>query len=189
MAWSEICCPVFQLTLVVRLLWTCFSLMAHSNGWKIYFFIEEMPVFSPWPGRWLLNWEDPTLCKLKFFFFFWTFQNIPDFFWHLAFCSVWESPYVNIHRMELLQVLSVPEGTCSIKQAPGSSHHMIWSLPAVTCCFDASSSTRPPRTAQDPLPRSPSDPPGPQQADWMQLIMCAGNKSDCTLSDSVMKAR
>lgn len=163
-----------------------------------------MPVFSPWPGRWLLNWEDPTLCKLKFFeserslnseqtsetqLNLKTFQNIPDFFWHPAFCSVWESPYVNIHRMELLQVLSVPEGTRSIKQAPGSSHHMIWSLPAVTCCFDASSSTRPPRTAPDPLPWSPSDPPGSQQADWMQLIMCAGNKSDCTLSDSVMKAR
>lgn len=152
-----------------------------------------MPVFSPWPGRWLLNWENPTLCKLKFFEserslnseqtsetqYLKTFQNIPDFFWHPAFCSVWEGPYVNIHRMELLQVLSVPEGTCSIKQAPGSSHRsnmLFW-------CFVLH------QTPPDPTPRSPSDPPGPQQADWMQLIMCAGNKSDSTLSDnSVMKA-
>lgn len=142
-----------------------------------------MPVFSPWPGRWLLNWEDPTLCKLKFFEserslnseqtsetqHLKTFQNIPDFFWHPAFCSVWESLYVNIHRMELLQVLSVPEGTCSIKQAPGSSHHMIWSLPAVTCCFDASSSTRPPRTAPDRpgLPPPVSLGPTRTTASWL----------------------
>lgn len=149
-----------------------------------------MPVFSPWAGHWLLNWgkhntlktevlwvrEEPELRADKCNATPEKFPKYFDDFWHPAFCCVWESPYVNIHRMELLQVLSVPKGTCSIKQAPGSSHHVIWSLTAVTCCFDASFSTRPPRPG---LPRT--------HPDHSKLTGCS-NKSGCTGSgNSVMK--
>lgn len=158
MVWYEICSPVFQFIPVVPLLWKSFFPLV-TIGWFLFYFIlfyyEEMPVLSPWPE--LMTREKATFCKLKFFKserspnseqtsetqHLIMFQRIPDYFWRPAFFFVWESPYVNIHEVELLQVLSVPDGTCSIKPAPGSSHHMIWSLTG-TCCFDASFvSTRP----------------------------------------------
>lgn len=139
MVWYKSCFPVFQFMLVVP--WKICFFSNNSVGWFLCHFIfpEEMPVLCPWSE--LLNWEKVTFCKLQFKSerspnseqtsetqHLIMFQSIPDYFWHPAFFFVRESPYVHIHRVALLQVLSVSKGTCSIKPAPGSPHHMIWSL-------------------------------------------------------------